>query len=172
MKPFLLNSAALLSVLLCVATIAMWVRSQGQWDMLAYEGGDVQATLTSLDGRVQFFRRSGFPRAEPRWDVHSRPNPSGWRIDSMPGRRWYQWLGFDFRASPSGVVPRDLIIMLPYWFVALLTAMGPVGWMIRRVRRGPVSGRCARCGYDLRATPDRCPECGADATPSVTSASR
>jgi hypothetical protein len=32
-------------------------------------------------------------------------------------------------------------------------------WLIAR-RKGHEAGHCPKCGYDLRASPDRCPECG------------
>jgi hypothetical protein len=50
---------------------------------------------------------------------------------------------------------------VPFWFVAIIAALAPLGRLIhlsRRVRNS--ANLCARCGYDLRATPDRCPECG------------
>jgi hypothetical protein len=50
---------------------------------------------------------------------------------------------------------------LPWWFFILGFALLPGVWLIlarrRRVRPGH---HCRVCGYDLRATPERCPECG------------
>jgi hypothetical protein len=51
-------------------------------------------------------------------------------------------------------------VAIPYWFVCALTCVLPARWIHLRRRRHR-AGTCAQCGYDLRATPDRCPECGA-----------
>jgi hypothetical protein len=59
----------------------------------------------------------------------------------------------DFRGPSDG---------LPCWFYAAFSGVIFLYWLGRRIqdRRRPVPGICQRCGYDLRATPDRCPECG------------
>jgi hypothetical protein len=57
---------------------------------------------------------------------------------------------------------RRVQFRLPYWLLVLLTGTPPLAWLAMRPWRWhPPVGLCPRCGYDLRATPDRCPECGA-----------
>src|SRR5207302_33845 len=46
----------------------------------------------------------------------------------------------------------------PLWLPPLFTAA--LSYFLGRVRQRFPSGHCRSCGYDLRATPDRCPECG------------
>jgi len=58
-------------------------------------------------------------------------------------------------------------LVVPYWFILALT-LAPGLLMIYRHIRRPRAGHCAQCGYDLRASPQRCPECGADTTLQVT----
>ena len=75
----------------------------------------------------------------------------------------------DFTVSDNS----GYLVDLPTYLVVLLAAILPLnevrmGWNRLRARRlaGRV-GRCARCGYDLRATPGRCPECGTPAPVSL-----
>jgi hypothetical protein len=50
----------------------------------------------------------------------------------------------------------------PLWLVAGVFAALPAARGVARFRRRRkcAAGLCPSCGYDLRATPDRCPECG------------
>ena len=65
------------------------------------------------------------------------------------------------------------VIFFPHWAALLAlapVALLPVPALIRRRRRRRLrgAGRCESCGYDLRASPGRCPECGVGAAPAVS----
>jgi hypothetical protein len=88
---------------------------------------------------------------------------------------YYEWNSPD---RPGRAVKRVMTmstrqVWFPHWLPALLTAAPPALWIAARARsrtrqRRTARGLCPACGYDLRGTPGRCPECGTPTAASIT----
>jgi hypothetical protein len=71
----------------------------------------------------------------------------------------------DWDRLPSNDVLADDYekLVIPDWAIVVAMLALPIQCLSTYVRTSRIScriGRCCNCGYDLRATPDRCPECG------------
>ena len=121
-------------------------------------------------------------------NVQSEPYPKSYRkleLDSMTLDRYE----FDNETTPQLTVKRFLgVVMIRYsneWLLGIsgvriylrhlhligfLFVVGLAKWYFsaRRCQRKRRSqGQCENCGYDLRATPVRCPECGTVVVKSI-----
>jgi hypothetical protein len=160
---FLFAVCSAVSLLMCIAMLALWVRSYWVNDYVAFSGTDedgaelsVASVWGSNRGALSVYRVGG---AWTTTRVVWRSPPAKVSVGPLT---WWQRLGFGYRyysygGTITGGVPHAVPVAL---FVCL-----PVFWMSRRRQkwRRVNRGLCPSCGYDLRASPERCPECGTPA---------
>jgi hypothetical protein len=112
------------------------------------------------------------------FDHHVGPSPSwtGNYEPRYPSLHRHTWHGFDCEYSsvnyisflnwPSVMptpIQRAVGLVVPYWALAVVLCLFPAVAVKRRLARRRLEKDktlCENCGYDLRASPARCPECG------------
>ena len=161
--------ATAISLLLLCAVTVLWVRSYSVCDMISCSSGKSFMSVHLVRGRVYFQTYPDKPlKTFPDdWGHHSSSAASF--IDAVsPGAGV---LGFDQAVINMGFMGstwRERWTVVPYYALLVLSAILPAWTALRwrylrkRVRRG----LCPACGYDLRASPEHCPECGTLAMPT------
>lgn len=183
MGRWIVNILAALSAILFVGIVVLWVRSYWVQEELLWwshdrlsenvliEGdGCVAAVQTTSDDRSAWEdRREYYPHGFPAYKA-VRPPKLAFPEDTGSAKykviramgifvKWAHRPGVS-----TGIESHRVLIILHCW---LLPPCLPFPWLwLRRTRRErrlawrKAHGLCLVCGYDLRATPDRCPECG------------
>jgi hypothetical protein len=166
MKRFLLMLVSACSVLLVGVVVAFWVRSMHVCEMVGKE-------ITYTDGvycvgssrgvfTVIWWRLNVMYAVLPEWRYERWTPPlAGDELHAEQTKAVWSVSGLSYRAE--AVIRDDMHqLLIPYWMLAApLAAVAVVtGLHAARLRRRRRPGLCCRCGYDLRASPERCPECG------------
>jgi hypothetical protein len=170
-----------LSLLPCAAMCVLWVRSYRLTDSLAWPGADGWRSIGSASGYAVIqlnWEDAPPPSADAgglryrRMGAYAAPHYAVAYGPVRPGDAFVDWelgdAGWYTVRNRNGV--RSATGVAPFWCLALATAILPLSWLgVRlrshvRERHERRTGLCPACDYDMRATPERCPECGLDMT--------
>lgn len=187
MKRKLFTLASALSLLLCVATAVAGVRSYWRKATIAVSRGSfdfekekwrysmfgvvvnrgesyfMYDRVCAVDSPTDTYlantvsRPRLYFRSDPAGSVRfvGQPAPA---VLSVGYRRWDRPLQTDWIHGAATQTTR--VAALPVGAFAVISLLLPTAWVRARLRGRQTCGRCGACGYDLRATPDRCLECG------------
>jgi hypothetical protein len=178
--------AAGLSAVMCAALCVLWVRSYWVGDALSINLPQfgrplADETLNVVSGR------GGLRVTLDRWAawelgvmkptrselhaapvVHSQFRPFYHRALNAA---IFKGLGCELSTHRESISPTsagsgivyEANVVAPHGLLAAAAAVLPFAWWRRRrtLARRRRLGLCLACGYDLRESPERCPECGA-----------
>ena len=178
----LFTLASLLSLLLCLATVVLWVRSFWIGDALVKAAHRHYSQISSERGGVLYYDQVDPPLFST--DVAAAPAQWSYSRLSKPQRHdtgndsWLNRIGVsvEWREPVPAMVFSDkpvfqtiTRIVIPHWLLGLAFTVLPALSLIRyarRVRERPTDGVCGTCGYNLTANASGvCPECGSTVPP-------
>jgi hypothetical protein len=172
---------AILSLILCLATMGLWGRSYSCDDTLRHCGGRPEQAqifaMRSNSGELDLIAQSRIItdcKSKRGWSFQTGQAYSDETAQNIAEHiainPSFSILGFGYVHYQTPPVPPFREIWFPHWFPALLFAILPALRLraILRRRRRNRAGLCPHCGYDLRATPQRCPECGRETMKWIT----
>lgn len=162
------KAGAVLGAVLLAGLAGLWVRSLYRIDQLTRvpeEGNGWR--VASVAGTLHFGTASRLMHGPGlRWQCSAVDGPLtdwAWMYPSPDELR--RWAGFAVAAGSYDLGPAWVpyrVVVVPMWALMVPAAIPQVLWFAGVVRRRArrIAGRCVWCGYDLRASPERCPECG------------
>jgi hypothetical protein len=144
---------SVVSLLLCLATLILWVQSGWR--------------VTIITGRLDDRKWVALQSVRAQLDLFFGNDAASWispRVSFHSGGAHHATTAAEFAQFARNPTICRSGIGAPHWFLALLFAILPAIQLraILRSRRQNRQGLCPRCGYDLRATLERCPECGTE----------
>jgi hypothetical protein len=173
----LFTCCSAVSLLLCLVACGLWVRSYYVGDQWIWSDGADRPrrvyrmghryVLTLAQGHISLLHDTSWwhpPQLRHvRYDDPAAANLSFMPHRSVIGFTWGEYHGIPMASSV--MMPPFLLfraVGIPCWFVVASAATLPGLYVTRawRLRSRLHRGLCLRCGYDLRATPAGCPECG------------
>jgi hypothetical protein len=136
--------------------------SQGVLSLVRSSRVEIVNSFLQAHGSTVPFDKRGYIYDAPRWPFAARGE-----IVS-PGLSFNWRIGGDVQMNPGAPPWQDskTYFRTPYWFLVSLLAFLPIRRLWKQIRvwrwrrRNELCVMCPNCGYDLRASTDRCPECG------------
>jgi hypothetical protein len=167
---FLHSVVLAICITLLVLVLTAWLRSRTRDEEIGWLetdiGPQVDLAWDRVGVRFEYWywpQRMVKGQTMPLWCHGSNKQIYFRTYHGESGMGWSDRLPLLNRAGFSAVaLPVDFRLLVPFWFLALLMLILPSVSAVRfaRRRRAHPPGVCQNCGYDLRMTPDRCPECG------------